>query len=196
MITYKVLVRSLFDYAPMAHLLLSDTNLSKLEKVQRKAIRMVTLWLERTKANEIYAKITPKFKIEPVINRIIKLTDNNILKAHKHNEAIKQLVYNYNLATQVNEGALLRPKFKPRLTILGTLKQNETTQSKNILTEATYPEISLEQYNSKDPDDLENPLGSYGTPAHSHTTAYTSPYIPLTTIHLNNSKTIKKTTHL
>ena len=84
----------------MAHLLLSDTNLSKLEKVQRKAIRMVTQWPERTKASEIYAKITPKFKIEPVINRIIKLTDNYTLKAHKHNEAIKQFLYNYSHSSQ------------------------------------------------------------------------------------------------
>ena len=69
------------------------------------------------------------------------------------------------------------PQIKPRLTILGALNQNETTQSKNILTEATYPEISLEQYNSRDPDDLENPLGPYGTHL-SHNGIYFSLHPP------------------
>ena len=68
-------------------------------------------------------------------------------------------------------------------------KRGEETQSKTFLTEATYLQISVEQYNLRDPDDVEDPWEH--TEPTSHTTASASPCILLTTTHFNNNN--KKT---
>jgi len=82
----------------------------------------------------------PKYKIEPVIDRVAKLTDKYLFKAHSHNESIKQLVKDYNTATSASEDALLRPKHKPRPTLLGILKDQQNTHSKAFLIETRYLE--------------------------------------------------------
>jgi len=62
MITYKVLIRSIFDYAPMAQISMAESHLKKIEVIQRKAIRMITPWQPKTPATEIYNHITPIYK--------------------------------------------------------------------------------------------------------------------------------------
>ena len=59
MITYKVLIRSIFDYAPMAQLAMAKIHIDKFEVIQRKIIRMVTNWPQETSAIEIYKEIAP-----------------------------------------------------------------------------------------------------------------------------------------
>ena len=139
MITYKVLIRSIFDYAPMAQLALANTNLNKIEVLQRKAIRMVTIWDRSTTATEIYNEITTLYKLEPIKTRILKLVDNYIGKAYLHHEVIINLIKEYNRATHVREGSLLRRKQKPKTTILGRLKEAQSKFTSQLIKPAPYP---------------------------------------------------------
>ena len=139
MITYKVLIRSIFDYAPMAQISMADSHLKKLEVIQRKAIRMITPWPLKTRATEIYKHITPIYKLEPTKDRIYSLVDKYIGKAAQHHEVIIKLVNEYNRATPVLEGALLRRNKKPKKTILGKLKEANTTYTSPLLKPAPYP---------------------------------------------------------
>ena len=66
------------------------------------------------------------------MDRVAKLTNKYLFKAHSHNESIKQLVKDYNTATSASEDALLRPKHKPRPTLLGILKSQPNTGSKHF----------------------------------------------------------------
>ena len=74
------------------------------------------------------------------MDRIIKLTDKYLFKAHNHNESIKKLVKVFNIVTPASEGGLLRPKHKPRSTLLGILKEQPNTHSKAFLLDTGYPE--------------------------------------------------------
>ena len=88
MITYKVLIRSIFDYAPMAQLAMAKIHIDKFEVIQRKIIRMVTNWPQETSAIEIYKEIAPIYNLIPIKQRIEKLVDNYIGKASSHNESV------------------------------------------------------------------------------------------------------------
>ena len=139
MITYKVLIRSIFDYAPMAQLALANTNINKIETIQRKAIRMVTHWAQDKTATEIYKEITTQYKLEPIKTRILQLVDNYIGKANMHHEVIINLIQEYNRATHVREGSLLRRKQKPKMTILGRLKVAQSKFTSQLIKPAPYP---------------------------------------------------------
>jgi len=139
MITYKVLIRSIFDYAPMAQLAMAKIHIDKFEVIQRKIIRMVTNWPQETSAIEIYKEIAPIYNLIPIKQRIEKLVDNYIGKASSHNEVIISLIKEYNRATHVREGSLLRRKQKPKKTILGKLKDSQATFTSPLIKPAPYP---------------------------------------------------------
>ena len=46
--SYKVLIRPIMEYAPIATLIMSDKSKNKIEKVQRAAVRVATYWPIKT----------------------------------------------------------------------------------------------------------------------------------------------------
>ena len=60
-------------------------------------------------------------------------------KASSHNEVIISLIKEYNRATHVREGSLLRRKQKPKKTILGKLKDSQATFTSPLIKPAPYP---------------------------------------------------------
>ena len=123
----------------MAQQALSNTNLNKIETLQRKVIRMITPWPRETRASVIYTNLNPLYKLEPIKTRIQTLFDKYLGKAYPNLEVIKELINQYNKATSVREGALLRRKQKPKKTILGRIKEAQTPHASTILIEAPYP---------------------------------------------------------
>ena len=46
--SYKVMIRPILEYAPIATLVMSDNSRDKIEKVQRAAVRVATYWPIKT----------------------------------------------------------------------------------------------------------------------------------------------------
>ena len=125
--TYKVLIRSIIDYAPAATLIMANSNQTILERIQRKAIRSAVHWPAMCSAKEMYVQIE-KFKLPNIKARAIDLTDKYLVKAAKSTEIIKDLVDNYN---ELDEGIF--SKAPPRLTVLGHLKQQQNLACSALL---------------------------------------------------------------
>jgi hypothetical protein len=131
--TYKVLIRPLIEYVPFISLLLPESNYLKLERIQREAIRKAYNWPIGTSAAEIYKQ----YNFESIKDRAIKLTDKYIYKAFHTNIIIKELIEEYNILSEFDEGAYC--KTKPRTTVLGKLK-GFNTRSKQLLISTTQAE--------------------------------------------------------
>lgn len=126
MIMYKTLVRPLIEYVPFVTLNLAKTNYMKLERIQRAAVRKAFNYTRFTSTKDIYYK----HGIESIKDRAVKLTDRYIYKAFHQNAIVRELVEEYNSRSEFDEGAFC--KAKPRMTILGQIKQHNTV-SRRIL---------------------------------------------------------------
>ena len=126
--TYKVLVRSIFEYAPFTIINMSKTNQNKIEGIQRTAMRIATYWPVKVSAKEMYQRV----KLEPTTERAYKLSDKYICKSHITNTLINQYINDYKIAPELNEGA--HAKGLPRKTILGKLKDKKDLKSYKVLT--------------------------------------------------------------
>jgi hypothetical protein len=73
--------------------------------------------------------------IRSIQERAIYLTNNYIRRAYKVNIIIKELIDEYNIAQEFDEGAYSRTA--PRSTILGKIKQLEMPCSKLLATSTT-----------------------------------------------------------
>ncbi len=125
--SYKVLIRPILEYAPMATLVMSDTSKNKLEKVQRAAVRVATYWPIKTNTAIMYEI----FKLQSLIERVHELADNYIVKSHESNDLIQHIANKYKQAAELADGAHSR---KPRLTPFGVLRLNTRSKSSQLLT--------------------------------------------------------------
>ena len=117
MTTYNALVRPILEYVPYATLILSDSNYIKLERIQRAAVRKAYYWAWHRSTNDIYKE----HNIQSIKNRAIHLTDKYICTAYHSNIIIKELIDDYNILSEFDEGAHCHSA--PRITILGKIKQ-------------------------------------------------------------------------
>lgn len=118
LITYKALIRPILEYVPFLTLIMANTNLLTLEKIQRRAARQVIYWPIKTSTADIYRRIN----IEDIPTRSIKLTDRYISTSWASNDLIRSLINNYKTNQSRHEGD--RCNHRPRLTILGSIKTN------------------------------------------------------------------------
>ena len=125
--TYKVLVRSILEYAPFTLLTMAPANQHKIEKIQRAAARIATFWPPHTSTNTIYSKLN----LEPIMDRAYRLTDNYICKANANNPLIHSAIEEYKSSAALDDGA--HAKTEPRTTILGILKANKELNCNQIL---------------------------------------------------------------
>ena len=125
--TYKVLVRSILEYAPFTLLTMAPTNQLKIEKIQRAAARIATFWPPHTSTSTIYSKLN----LEPMMDRAYRLTDNYICKANANNPLIHTAIEEYKSSAALDDGA--HAKTEPRTTILGILKANKDLNCSQIL---------------------------------------------------------------
>jgi len=141
MTTYKALVRPILEYVPFGTLVLSQANYIKLERIQRQAVRKAYYWPRGTSTTDIYKK----YKIESIMDRAIKLTDNYICKAYDNNIIIKEMIDDYNILTPLDEG--LYCKTQARTTILGSLKKHNMICNSFISTISQQEQMQLNQLN-------------------------------------------------
>jgi hypothetical protein len=116
-ILYKTLVRPLLEYVPFVTLVLTMPQYLRLEKIQRQAVRKAIYWPQGVSTKDIYQQ----YNIRSIQDRAIYLTNNYINRAHNLNIIIKELIDDYNLGQELDEGAYCRTT--PRPTILGKIKQ-------------------------------------------------------------------------
>ena len=129
-ITYKVLIRPIIDYVPLATLTMANTNKMKIERLQRSAIRTAIRWPIHTNAQTIYKNIK-SFKIDPTLDRAFTLTNNYIKKAFINNPLIKDTINNYKKAIPKNDGIFNK---KPtRMTILGIIRTKTDLDCNSII---------------------------------------------------------------
>jgi hypothetical protein len=116
---YKVLIRSILDYLPFGNLLLCNTSLLTIERIQRKAIK-IALNLDYSTSTKVFYE---KVKLDTIFNRSPKLTDKYLCKSIIFDPIIAHLVNHYNSTAVHAEGSYC--KGMPRSTIFGILKQSK-----------------------------------------------------------------------
>jgi hypothetical protein len=122
LITYKVLVRSLIEYAPFALIKMSPTYQETIERIQRAAVRIATYWPPGVSTSVMYSQL----KLESLKERAFKLTDKYLCKGFKLNSLITNLIKDYNQAEPTIEGLFKHPKSKPIKSILGVIKTDQS----------------------------------------------------------------------
>lgn len=121
-ITYKVLIRSIIDYAGLTLPLISRSSLVKLETIQRNAIRIAYRCPFRSTCDHLLEIA----KLDSIENRTENQLNKYFKKAIKfENVIIKNQLNDYSQQIPVYEGAISNKK--PRTTILGFLNQNENS---------------------------------------------------------------------
>jgi len=125
--SFKVLIRPIMEYAPIATLIMSDKSKNKIEKVQRAAVRVATYWPIKTSTATMYAK----FNLKSAVERAQELADNYMVKSIANNELIQSTAHRYTVAAELADGAHSK---NPRPTPLGVLRMNKRTKSSQQLT--------------------------------------------------------------
>ena len=116
----ETLIRSLIYYIKFGNLVICNTNLLKVERIQRKAIKLSLNLSSRTSTNEVYKKTN----IEKIIDRSKKLTSNYLCKSVRTNRILKELIEKYKANSEHAEGSYCN--CVPRTTIFGFLqKENQ-----------------------------------------------------------------------
>ena len=95
LIVYKVLIRSIIDYAPMATISMCPTYQLALERVQNAAIRHIIYWPPTVNT----ATMLKQLKLDSITDRALILTNNYLQKARTHNPIIDDLIKSYNYLT-------------------------------------------------------------------------------------------------
>ena len=86
--SYKVLIRSIFDYSSLILITIAPTTLNKFAILQNKAIRISTYWPPGTTTTEMLNKTN----LEPLKIRSFCLIVNYLNKSLIHNTAIGSLL--------------------------------------------------------------------------------------------------------
>lgn len=115
--TYKVLIRTIFDYSSFIILSMSKSNLNKLSTVQNSAIRKATYWPPSSSTSSMLALTG----LTNLYTRSIALTVNQLNKSLTHNQLISCFFDDYLKAYEVNEGAIIKKNRIIRRTILGKI---------------------------------------------------------------------------
>jgi hypothetical protein len=129
--TYKVLVRSLIEYAPLAILKMAPKYQERLE---RAAVRIATHWPPGV-STEIYGQL----QLERLKDRALKLMDKYLCKGYRTNKLVTDLIDDYNEAAPIIEGLFRRPKNKPVKSILGAIKEAETLNCHQLFGQSQQP---------------------------------------------------------
>ena len=111
--TDKVLIRPIIDYAPFATIIMNKALQSKLEKVQRAAIRIAIPWIPHTSASQIYKKINMK----PILDRAYDLATIYIYKATISDNIINENISQYSTAGIKDNGAKWKKTFAPQYSV-------------------------------------------------------------------------------
>jgi hypothetical protein len=125
--SYKVMIRPILEYAPIATLVMSDNSRDKIEKVQRAAVRVATYWPIKTNTATMYGK----FNLKSAVERAQELADNYMVKSMANNELIQDTTQRYIASAELADGHHSK---KPRPTPLGVLRLNKRTKSSQQLT--------------------------------------------------------------
>ena len=102
--TYKVLVRSLFDYSALINLILAPSLLTKLTQVQNKAMRLATYWPPGVTTN----KMLLDTDLTSLKDRSTQMTIKFLNKSLDDNKMISSLLDNYLECPEVCEGAITK----------------------------------------------------------------------------------------
>ena len=83
--SYKILIRPIIQYAPLITTIVYQTNLEKIERVQRTAVRIATYLPPGISTSEMYKRV----KLEPLIDRACEnKTDNQLKDLYTSNDYI------------------------------------------------------------------------------------------------------------
>ena len=116
--TYKVLVRTIFDYTSFINLTLAKTNIDKLSRIQNKAIRIATYWPPGVSTTEMLLNLN----LAPINERSIDSTVTFLNSSLKIvNQPVINMLDNYLKFPDVFEGAIIKKHKVTRKTLLGTI---------------------------------------------------------------------------
>lgn len=115
--TYKVLVRSLFDYSALINLILAPSLLTKLTQVQNKAMRLATYWPPGVTTN----KMLLDTDLTSLKDRSTQMTIKFLNKSLDDNKMISSLLDKYLECPEVCEGAITKKNKKIFKTLLGII---------------------------------------------------------------------------
>ena len=108
-ITYKVLIRSLFDYSSTALFNTTDKSIKQVIKIQNQSIRKAFYWPPNTTTSQMLSKAN----LSPITERLSKLSVKFLNKAiFYNNRIIVDLLENYINFFDINEGAIKNKKGK------------------------------------------------------------------------------------
>ncbi|CAF0952830.1 unnamed protein product, partial [Brachionus calyciflorus] len=110
---------------------MAKTNYLIIEKLQR-AARIKTYWPKKTNTETIYKRL----RIHDVKTRSLELTDKYLRKASVSNGVKAELIRDYNVGHELDEGA--HSKSIPRLTIFGHIKNLTSLISSKLFKKPSY----------------------------------------------------------
>jgi hypothetical protein len=125
--TFKALIRSLIDYAPQVTITMCESALHKFETIQSKTVRGITRW-PKSMTNRAMLQ---EYGVEEVLPRAHKLMDSYLNKAMTHNPLIQELVNDYKIAPQLDEGLYCKLE-RPHPTPLGKFKMLPATEFRAV----------------------------------------------------------------
>ena len=140
-ITFKILIRSIIDYAAMTLPLLSATSLTKLEVIQRQAIRIAY----RCPLYTTCEQMLQISSLDSIFDRSITLIDNFFIKSLRTNHSlVANQLQEYAQFQEVLEGAICN--VKPRKTLLGALLKTNQSKAIDYLAESDFSENTHVNY--------------------------------------------------
>jgi hypothetical protein len=108
-ITYKVLIRSLFDYSSIALFNTTEKNIKRIKTIQNSAIRKAIYWPPHTTTSQMLIKAN----LSSIPERLSILSVKFLNKAiFYNNKIIVDLFENYINFYEINEGAIKNNKGK------------------------------------------------------------------------------------
>jgi Reverse transcriptase (RNA-dependent DNA polymerase) len=127
LITYKSLIRSLIDYAPILQIVLPEHKQIIIERIQRQAARIISSLPRDTKITLLYSTLNLESTRVRATNLSTKYWDKSILS----NQLIAELHSDYLTSATVREGAESRciPKTTPIGFILSQQNKNSNQQT-------------------------------------------------------------------
>ena len=119
--TFKSLIRSIIEYAPFIPSIIAPSKLSKLEAIQRRAVKIALGWPANSLNKDVQAKYA-SFKLEPIVKRSEKLSKKYLMKSGSTNPLIKDQI--------IESKKIIHPEKCPkRSTILSAITFGSKTSS-------------------------------------------------------------------
>ena len=125
-ITYKVLIRSLLEYAPVMTINMSDNTIIRLEAIQRKASGIIIGAPPMSRLRDLPELLG----LDPLISRAYNLMSSYLKKAYTNHGLIKDIIDNYNRAAPIIDADHSKTR---RLTTLGLIKSKDLPELAEIL---------------------------------------------------------------